>query len=87
VIVSETIFPFQTVSLSDAKKKLTEIIERVHNGERIGITRGGKLAAVIIPPHSKTSLRRIFRDIEEVRKRTTRHDKISIKDLVDEGRA
>lgn len=35
MIVSNTMFPFQTVSLSDAKKKLAEIIECVYDDERI----------------------------------------------------
>jgi prevent-host-death family protein len=86
VIGSKITFPFQTVSLSDARKKLSEIIERVHNGERIGITRRGKLAAVIIPPHSKTSLKRIFRDIEEIRQHARPHKAMCGKDLIQEGR-
>ena len=86
MIQSKTIFPFRTVSLSDAKKKLTEIIDQVHKGEKIGITRRGNLAAVIIPAHSKVSLKRIFRGIEELRQRTRPHKNMSVKDFIQEGR-
>jgi prevent-host-death family protein len=72
------------VSLSDAKKKLSEIIDQVGKAARKGITPRGKLAAVIIPARSKTSLKRIFREIEELRKRTRPHK--NIKDFIQEGR-
>jgi prevent-host-death family protein len=38
-----------TVGLFEAKQKLSEIVERTAEGERIGITRRGKLAAVLGP--------------------------------------
>jgi prevent-host-death family protein len=67
------------VSLSDAKKKLSEIIDQVGKAARKGITHRGKLAAVIIPARSKTS-----REIEDRRKRTRPHK--NIKDFIQEGR-
>ncbi len=76
----------RTLGLFEAKQKLSEIVERASEGERIGITRRGKLAALVVPAQADTSLKEIFYDIEEVRKRTTRHKKIHIKDLIDEGR-
>lgn len=77
----------RTLGLFEAKQKLSEIVERASEGERIGITRRGKLAALVVPAQPDTSLEEIFHDIEEVRKRTTRQKKFSIKDLIDEGRA
>jgi len=77
----------RTLGLFEAKQKLSEIVERASEGERIGITRRGKLAALVVPAKPDTSLEEVFHDIEEVRKRTTRQKKISIKDLIDEGRA
>jgi prevent-host-death family protein len=77
----------RTLGLFEAKQKLSEIVERASEGERIGITRRGKLAALVIPARPDSSLEEIFHDIEEVRKRTRHHKKISIKDLIDEGRA
>ena len=86
MIASKITFPFQTVSFSDARKKLSEIIERVHSGEKIGITRRGKLAAVVIPPRSETSLKRIFRDIEGIRQRARPHKTMCGKEFIHEGR-
>jgi prevent-host-death family protein len=77
----------RTVGLFEAKQKLSEIVERASEGERIGITRRGKLAAVVIPARPETSIQAIFQDIEEVRKRARHRKKITIKDLINEGRA
>lgn len=77
----------RTVGLFEAKQKLSEIVERASEGERIGITRRGKLAALVVPAQPDASLEEIFHDIEQIRKRTTRQKNISIKDLIDEGRA
>jgi prevent-host-death family protein len=85
--VCDTISSMRTVGLFEAKQKLSEIVERASEGERIGITRRGKLAAVVIPARSETSIQEIFQDIEEVRKRARRQKKIKVKDLIEEGRA
>jgi prevent-host-death family protein len=77
----------RTLGLFEAKQKLSEIVERASEGERIGITRRGKLAAIVIPASPETSIEEIFDDIEGVRKRAQHRSKISIKDLIDEGRA
>ena len=60
----------RTLGLFEAKQKLSEIVERASEGERIGITRRGKLAALVIPAQSDTSLEEIFHDIEQIRQRT-----------------
>ena len=36
------------VGLFEAKQKLSELVDRAAAGERIGITRRGKLAAVLV---------------------------------------
>lgn len=54
----------RTAGLFEAKQKLSEIVERASEGERIGIARRGKLAAVIIPARPETSLKDVFDDIE-----------------------
>jgi prevent-host-death family protein len=77
----------RTVGLFEAKQKLSEIVERASEGERIGITRRGKLAAVVIPARPEAGIKEIFHDIEQVRKRVRRHKKINVKDLIEEGRA
>jgi prevent-host-death family protein len=39
----------RTVGLLEAKQKLSELVERAREGENIGITRRGELAAVLVP--------------------------------------
>lgn len=76
----------RTIGLFEAKQKLSEIVERASEGERIGITRRGKLAAVIIPARTENSLKDVFDDIEQIRKRARRPRGFKIRDLIDEGR-
>ena len=56
------------MGLFEAKQKLSELVERANEGEQIGITRRGKLAAIIVPARP-VSLEEIFADIERIRKR------------------
>jgi len=76
----------RTVGLFEAKQKLSEIVERASEGEHIGITRRGKLAAVVVPAQPETSLKDIFDDIERIRKRARRPKGFRLKDLIEEGR-
>lgn len=76
----------RTVGLFEAKQKLSEIIERAASGERIGITRRGKLAAILVPARPETSLQEIFDDIERIRKRAKMPKGLTVKDLIEEGR-
>jgi prevent-host-death family protein len=77
----------RTVGLFEAKQKLSEIVERASEGERIGITRRGKLAAVITPAPAQGSLKDVFDDIEQIRKRAKRPKDFRVKDLIEEGRS
>lgn len=76
----------KSVGLFEAKQKLSELVERASAGERIGITRRGKLAAVIVPAQTKKSLKEIFDDIEKIRKRVNRSKPFTVKELIEEGR-
>ena len=76
----------KTMGLFEAKQKLSEIVERASEGERIGITRRGKLAAVIAPPEQQIDVREIFDGIEEVRRRVRLPKRVKIKALIEEGR-
>ena len=76
----------RTVGLFEAKQKLSELVDRACEGEQIGITRRGKLAALIVPPRSDMSLKDIFRDIERIRKRVKLPKGTTIKELIEEGR-
>jgi prevent-host-death family protein len=76
----------RTVGLFEAKQKLSEIVQRAAEGERIGITRRGKLAAVLGPVRSSANLEQIFNGIEEIRKQVKRPRGFSVKNLIEEGR-
>ena len=76
----------RTVGLFEAKQKLSELVERAGEGEKIGITRRGKLAAVLVPPPPDASLRDIFEDVEKIRKRAKVGRGVNVRDLIEEGR-
>jgi prevent-host-death family protein len=77
----------RTVGLFEAKQKLSELVERASEGEEIGITRRGKLAAVIAPARANKTLAEAFADIERIRKRGKPLPKgVTVKDLIEEGR-
>jgi prevent-host-death family protein len=79
----------KTIGLFEAKQKLSELVERAGEGEQIGITRRGKLAAMLVPAREdkKVNLREIFADIERIRRRAKPLPKgMTIKDLIEEGR-
>jgi prevent-host-death family protein len=76
----------RTIGLFEAKQKLSELIDRASEGERIGITRRGKLAAVIVPAQPENRLQDIFADIERLRKKARRPKGFKLKDLIEEGR-
>ncbi len=77
----------RSVGLFEAKQKLSELVERASEGERIGITRRGRLAAYLVPARDNKSLKEVFADIERIRKRAKRLPKgLTIKDLIEEGR-
>lgn len=77
----------KTVGLFEAKQKLSELVERASEGEQIGITRRGKLAAILTPVRSETALKEAFADMDRIRSRARLLPKgMTIKDLIEEGR-
>jgi prevent-host-death family protein len=77
----------KTIGLFEAKQKLSELVERAAEGEQIGITRRGKLAAMIVPARQNVDLKEVFADIERIRRRARPLPKgMTIKDLIEEGR-
>ena len=76
----------KTVGLFEAKQKLSELVERASEGEQIGITRRGKLAAMIVPVRPQRTVEEIFESIDEIRKHVDRSKKFTIKELIEEGR-
>jgi len=77
----------RTIGLFEAKQKLSELVERASEGERIGITRRGKLAAVIAPAHDDIGVKEAFAQIDRIRRSLKPLPKgTTIKDLIEEGR-
>jgi prevent-host-death family protein len=76
----------RTFGLFEAKQKLSELVERAREGEKIGITRRGRLAAVLVPVAPEASLRDVFKDIEKIRKRAKMERGLNAKNLIEEGR-
>jgi prevent-host-death family protein len=76
----------RTVGLFEAKQKLSELVERAGEGERIGITRRGKLTALIVPAAAEVDLEVVFEKIERIRKSARPHRGLSAKNLIEEGR-
>jgi prevent-host-death family protein len=77
----------RTIGLFEAKQKLSELVDQASDGHKIGITRRGKLTALIVPARPETSLREVFQDIERIRKRSKLSKRTRIKSLIEEGRS
>lgn len=76
----------RTVGLFEAKQKLSELVGRAQEGEKIGITRHGRLAAILVPATPEGSLKDVFEDMERIRQRVKRRRGLRIKELIEEGR-
>jgi prevent-host-death family protein len=74
------------VGLFEAKQKLSELVERASRGERIGITKRGKLAAMVVPAAEEIDIKEVFAKMEEIRKRSKKPRNVSVKELIEEGR-
>jgi len=74
------------VGLFEAKQKLSELVERAVNGERIGITRRGELAVYIVPARPGVDVREVFTSIDRIRRRSKKPRHVSVKSLIEEGR-
>jgi antitoxin (DNA-binding transcriptional repressor) of toxin-antitoxin stability system len=60
-------------------------VERAGEGERIGITRRGKLAALIVPAAAEVDLDVVFEKIERIRKSAKPHRGVRAKNMIEEG--
>jgi prevent-host-death family protein len=77
----------KVIGLLEARRKLSELVERASQGEQIGISRFGKLVAILAPPRSETALKEAFAGIERIRSRAKLLPRgMTIKDLIEEGR-
>lgn len=77
----------RTVTLSETRRKLSELVERAGRGERIGITKRGRLVAVLSPVKEQAvDINKIFDNIDRIRKRVKPLKGVTIKELIEEGR-
>jgi prevent-host-death family protein len=76
------------VGLFEAKQKLSELVDRALRGERIVITKRGKLAAELGPVRNDdVDIKEVFASMERIRKRAKPLPRgATIKDLIEEGR-
>jgi prevent-host-death family protein len=76
------------VGLFEAKQKLSELVRRASHGERIGITRRGKLEAEIVPARKdEVDIKEVFASMDRIRKRAKPLPRgMTVKDLIEEGR-
>ena len=81
----EEVITMTTVAADEAKIQLSELLERVEEGEEITITRRGKPVARLVPEKpSKEEIKKAIEEIHELRKGITLGG-ISIKELIQEG--
>jgi prevent-host-death family protein len=71
------------VGLSEARQKLSELVERAGRGESIGITKRGKLTAVMGPAQEEMDINELFARTDAIRKRAKKMPGVS---LIEEGR-
>ncbi len=75
-----------TLTITELRRRFSELIRRASGGERIAITRRGKLVAFLEPPQLGHSLKEAFAEIEKIRKRSRFPKGVTIKSLIEEGR-
>ncbi len=76
-----------TVALFEAKQHLSQLVERVEQGESIEITKRGVVVARLVPMgRSRESSRAATQKIREV-SRGLRLGALSVRSLIEEGRS
>ncbi len=77
----------QTVGAYEAKTSLSKLLERVNNGEKIGITKHGVTVAILQPP-ATAKKSNPAQAIEALRMFRDKHslNGISLREMIEEGR-
>ena len=77
-----------TVGSFEAKTHLPQLLERVSRGEKIRITRHGKVIALLIPAPSEEPrpVKEVIAEIKALRRGNILGKGLSVRDLIDEGR-
>ncbi len=76
-----------TVTASEARAKLFELLRRVSQGERVIITREGVPVASLVPvaPESSGEIDQVIERIKQSRRGRTL-GRLTVRELIDEGR-
>ena len=75
------------VGLRELRQKFSELVRRAGRGERIGITKRGRLIAEIGPrSQEQVNLKQAFARMDKIRKKVRPHPGVTTKDLIEEGR-
>jgi prevent-host-death family protein len=77
----------RTVGLFEAKQKLSELVDRAAKGERVGITKRGELQVYLVSAKPAVDLDAVFKDMEEISKRARPKKGLTIRKMIEEGRA
>lgn len=77
-----------TVSLYDARTRLSELLDEVGRGRKILITRRGKPAALLVPPpaEDEKDVEQIIEEMWALRQGRTLPPGLTIRDMIEEGR-
>ena len=74
------------LTITELRRKFSELVKRADGGERIAIIRRGKLVAVLAPQQLGHSLKEAFAVIEKIRKRSRLPRGVTIKSMIEDGR-
>ena len=74
------------MGLIEARQKLSELVDRAGRGEKIGITKRGKLIAVMGPAQGEVDLNDVFARMDAIRRRAKKMPGVTVKSLIEEGR-
>lgn len=77
-----------TAGAYEAKTHLSALLDRVEKGERIAITRHGRVVALLVPPQGarRHTVGEVVRALKEFRCGRPLGPGLTVRDLVDEGR-
>jgi prevent-host-death family protein len=74
------------VGMTALRRKWSALVELARLGESIGITKRGKLVAVIGPAQNCAELNELFAGMEAIRKRVKKRPGLMMKSLIEDGR-
>lgn len=76
-----------TVTLDEARERLTELVEAAARGEIVTITHGGTPVAKLGPAFDRQAMEEAFVDMDRIRARTQPLRPGELRDMLEEGRS